>query len=167
MTIDELNKLTADKAKAALAKCCGSSRWASQMTAQRPFENELQLLAAARDIWVACTRFDWLEAFTHHPRIGDVSDLQKKFSTTKEWADQEQKGVRSATSQILQQLTRLNKEYESKFGYIFIVRATGKSAEEMLAMVQQRLQNSTKDEIKIAMAEQGKITTIRIKKLLS
>lgn len=167
MTLEELNGLPEEAAKKELTKCCGSSVWLDKMVAIRPFENEAKLFEVASSIWFACTRNDWLEAFSHHPRIGDINILQEKFADTREWEGQEQESVGSARQDILEKLAQKNKKYEERFGYIFIVYATGKSADEMLEIVERRLRNNSYDEIKIAISEQNQITRLRLKKLLS
>ena len=117
--------------------------------------------------WSKCTKTDALEAFTHHPKIGDLSSLEKKYATTAHWAQNEQKRVETATKDTIERLATGNEKYEEKFGYIFIVYASKKSAEKMLELLENRLENNAKDEIKIAMAEQHKITTLRLEKLLT
>ena len=149
-----------------LTRCCGSSTWVKNMLANRPFPSEDQLYHTAEKIWNDCQLADWLEAFSHHPRIGE-KNLKEKFGSTQQWASQEQKGVAIATEQILTDLLVLNRQYEKQFGYIFIVCATGKSAAEMLELLKVRMKNNPADELKIAMAEQNKITKLRLQKLLS
>ena len=135
------------------------------MAARRPFSDAAQLLQAAEDIWWNLSDRDWLEAFSHHPKIGNVDNLRKKFASTASWSEGEQKGVNRASEKTLEQLAKGNNDYESKYGYIFIVCASGKSAEEMLAILQQRLHNKPAEELKIAAGEQSKITAIRLEKL--
>ncbi|RZK26134.1 MAG: OHCU decarboxylase, partial [Hymenobacter sp.] len=110
---------------------------------------------------------DWREAFTHHPKIGDVSALREKFASTATWAAGEQGAVRQASQSTLEALAAGNEAYAQRFGYIFIVCATGKSAAEMLALLQARLPHEPAQEIKIAMSEQAKITRLRLEKLLA
>jgi 2-oxo-4-hydroxy-4-carboxy-5-ureidoimidazoline decarboxylase len=131
-----------------------------------PAEDLVELLEDAEEQWWLCTEADWKEAFEHHPKIGDLESLQKKFEETAEWAENEQGGVNSASPATIKALAESNRSYEAKFGYIFIVCATGKSAEEMLGILQSRLQNDPEEEIKIAADEQNKITKLRIEKLL-
>ena len=109
---------------------------------------------------------DWKEAFAHHPKIGDFESLKKKFASTRGWAEQEQSGSQNASMAVLQALALANQTYENRFGYIFIVCATGKSAEEMLKILESRLNHDPKIEIKIAAQEQDKITKIRLEKLI-
>lgn len=168
MKLVEFNKLEEEQMRDELLKCCGSVRWANLMLQSYPFISLNEMKKKATMIWYEqCTEEDWLEAFSHHPKIGDVKSLQEKFSSTKEWAGNEQSGVQSASENVIEELAKGNKKYEDKFGFIFIVCATGKSAEEMLQLLKQRLPNNYEDEIKIAMEEQNKITHIRLEKLLS
>ena len=165
--LDRLNAADADAAKAELMRCCGSTRWAEAMLRARPFRGPAELFAAAETAWAKTSEADWREAFTHHPRIGDVSKLREKFAATASWSSQEQKGVSGAGEETLQALAAGNREYEARFGFIFLVCATGKSAEEMLALLRARLPNPPAEELRIAAAEQAKITRIRLEKLIS
>lgn len=167
MTLHELNVLPKDQLKAALFNCCGSHTWVSKMLPFFPADDMVELINDAEDQWYECSEVDWLEAFTHHPKIGDVESLTKKFTATAQWASGEQSAVTSAPQQTIEALAEGNAAYEKKFGFIFIVCATGKSAAEMLHLLQQRLPNSKEEEIKIAMDEQNKITQLRLQKLLA
>ena len=166
MTLHDLNTLPVQQLREELLKCCGSSAWVDKMVPFFPAEDLVEILEDAEEQWYKCSIEDWKEAFTHHPRIGDVESLKKKFASTAQWASAEQGGVNTASQQTIGTLAKANAEYEKKFGYIFIVCATGKSAEEMLGMLQSRLLNSPKDEIEIAADEQNKITKLRLEKLL-
>jgi 2-oxo-4-hydroxy-4-carboxy-5-ureidoimidazoline decarboxylase len=159
-----LNALPADEARAALLRCCGSRRWADALTARRPFASAEELFAAAEEVWNGLGRDDWLEAFAAHPRIGDVETLRKKFATTAAWCAGEQAGVAGAAEETLQALAEGNRRYEDRFGHIFIVCATGKSAAEMLALLRERLGNDPAEELRVAAAEQAKITRLRLEK---
>jgi len=165
MTLEDFNFLLPDVAKAELLKCCGSEVWANEMMMGFPFSSKKSLLKHADSAWEKCIKADWLEAFTHHPKIGDIESLAKKFATTKDWAGSEQAGVNAADMTTLHALAKGNDLYEQKFGYIFIVCATGKSAKEMLTLLEERLPNKAKKEILIAKEEQHKITKIRLNKL--
>lgn len=167
MTLDELNNLPAFHLKGELTKCCGSSAWVNGMAFSFPFFTKEKLLQKADEIWDHLTEQDWLEAFTHHPKIGDTGSLKQKFANTAQWASGEQASVQQASQKIIEDLAAGNKAYEEKFGYIFIICATGKSAEEMLHLLNERLANKPEAEIKIAAAEQAKITKLRLEKLLS
>ncbi len=167
MTLENLNTLSKTLLEEELSRCCGAREWVNGMLEKFPFSSHEDLYRSADEVWECCSQDAWLEAFTHHPKIGDIKSLEKKFASTATWSEGEQKGVNTATQATLQALAQGNTDYENKFGYIFIVCATGKSAQEMLALLQARLPNDPKDEIHIAMKEQQKITKIRLEKLLS
>ena len=168
MTFKEFNQLKPGEAKVELLKCCGSEMWVDTMIAHFPFQSTNILFQKANDIWFdECAEKDWLEAFKYHPKIGDLESLKKKFASTKNWASSEQAGVSEASQKTIEDLAEVNQAYEAKFGYIFIVCATGKSANEMLQLAEARLKNDLEVEIHLAMAEQQKITLIRLHKLLS
>jgi 2-oxo-4-hydroxy-4-carboxy-5-ureidoimidazoline decarboxylase len=167
MTIDALNRLSEADATAAFEQCCGAAQWVERMVYARPFEELSEILETSDNIWEECDVDDYEEAFAHHPRIGDVESLAKKYANTKTWASGEQKGVEGADRAVIEKLAEGNKAYEEKFGHIFIVCATGKSAAEMLAMLEARMPNDPKTEVMIAAAEQNKITRLRLKKLLA
>jgi len=164
--LDKLNQLSVAEVEAQFLKCCGSHAWAAKMAAGRPYQDLDSVRAAASAVWQALPVTDWMEAFSAHPKIGDVSSLRAKYANTKAWASGEQSGVQSADEQVLQGLAAGNKAYEKKFGFIFIVCATGKSAAEMLGLLQARLPNNREQEIRNAAAEQIKITLLRIDKWL-
>ena len=168
MTLKELNQIPESDLADALRKCCGSTTWVNNMLAMFPVADEKTLMKGANNVWNKLSEADWREAFTHHPKIGgDVAALREKFASTSTWAEGEQAAVRQASQVILEALAAGNTEYEQKFGCIFIVCATGKSAEEMLILLQARLPNKPEDELKIAVGEQDKITCIRLEKLLA
>ena len=149
-----------DAAERELAKCCGSSRWAAAMAGRRPFKNAEHVYVAADEIWWSLDGADWLEAFLHHPRIGARAGRWG-------WAKDEQSGTRDAPADTLQKLADLNHEYERKFGHVFLICATGKRAEEMLADLERRMTNDPATELRIAAGEQAKITRLRLEKLLA
>lgn len=162
MNLQTFNQLLPDEAKVNLFACCGSGNWVQQFMTQFPYQNERDLAEKATQIWYnQCSESDWLEAFTHHPKIGDLKSLTEKF------AGKEQASVAEASTETIKNLAEANRLYEEKFGFIFIVCATGKSAQEMLDLLNDRLENNRRDELAIAMGEQHKITIIRFKKLLS
>lgn len=167
MTLADFNNLPEAEAREALHTCCGSERWVNEMLHLRPFANEPACFEAAARCWSLTGTTDWLEAFTHHPKIGDLESLSKKFAGTSHLAGSEQASVSTASRPTLEALARGNDAYERKFGFIFIVCATGKSAEEMLGLLQERLPNDREKELHIAANEQLKITLLRIKKLFA
>jgi 5-hydroxyisourate hydrolase/2-oxo-4-hydroxy-4-carboxy-5-ureidoimidazoline decarboxylase len=167
MTFNELNKLDTSEARRLLETCCGSSNWLTNLLSGFPFASEEDLILCAEQAWYdQCTESDWLEAFTHHPKIGDVKSLAEKFGSTQHLAGNEQASVNTASQQVIEALANANAAYEQKFGFIFIVCATGKSAGEMLRLLSDRVSNSREEELQIAMGEQHKITQLRFKKLM-
>lgn len=160
-----LNALPDDDARTALLRCCGSKQWVEKMLAARPFDGEEALFGASDTIWWGLDRDAWLEAFAAHPRIGSKKDVEKK--PEKAWSSNEQAGAASAAQATLDALAQANADYEQKFGHIYIVCATGKSADEMLGIARARLSNDAETELRIAAEEQRKITHIRLAKLLA
>jgi allantoinase len=165
--LDRLNGLGEAEAVAELLRCCGSRRWADRMAALRPFEDEAGLIEAADAAWRGLDRADHLEAFAAHPRIGDLDSLRARFASTASWAAGEQAGVSVADDATLRALADGNRDYEGRFGHLFIVCATGKSAGEMLSLLRERLGNDPEAERAVAAGEQAKITQIRLRKLCS
>jgi 5-hydroxyisourate hydrolase / 2-oxo-4-hydroxy-4-carboxy-5-ureidoimidazoline decarboxylase len=162
MTLLTFNTLDKQAVSKHLFDCCGSTKWVSEMMVHFPFQSEKELTDLSAQIWYnVCNENDWRESFTHHPKIGDVKSLSEKF------AGKEQAGVAVATNETIDALAKANYNYETKNSFIFIVCATGKSATEMLAILNDRLSNSNDEELHIAMGEQQKITLIRFKKLLT
>jgi len=135
------------------------------MIEARPFSDNEDVHAKAETVWEGLNREDWLEAFEHHPKIGERKPTSEKISSTKGWAAEEQAGTAQAATKTLDELHHLNLEYFNKFGFIFIVCATGKSADEMLQLLRERFSNTAEEEIEIAAGEQLKITKLRLEKL--
>jgi OHCU decarboxylase len=190
--LEALNALPADEAEARFLSCCGSSEWARRMAASRPFSSVESLSAAADRTWRELPKEDWLEAFAAHPAVGSGQVAGTGLSKSRgrvpkgpapatvqglrpppnsdlssAWARQEQSGTRGAAPATLAELSRLNRDYADRFGRVFLVCATGKSADEMLALGRQRLENDPETELAIAAEEQRKITRLRLEKLLS
>ncbi|HXJ22366.1 MAG TPA: 2-oxo-4-hydroxy-4-carboxy-5-ureidoimidazoline decarboxylase [Polyangia bacterium] len=165
---DLLNELPVDEARAALFRCCGSRRWVAEMLARRPWLSDATLYGDAGAVWAAMGRDDILEAFAQHPRIGDsegAGTLSGFPQSIDAWSLAEQSGTAGADAGTRRALREANQRYFDHFGYIFIVCATGKSAAEMLALIQQRLHNDPTRELAIAAAEQARITRLRLEKL--
>ncbi len=162
-----LNRLTEEEAREEFSRCCGAHRWVTDMVRSRPFVSEAGLYSRAEMLWDFTGPEDWREAMTHHPRIGDVSRLREKFKASGAWSEQEQQGMQGAGEDVIQALADGNREYEARFGFIFLVCATGKSAAEMLGLLRERMNNSPAKELQVAAREQGKITRLRLEKLLS
>jgi OHCU decarboxylase len=165
--LQQLNSVGPGEAEQEFLKCCGSRNWAQQMVAARDYHSQEELIASAERLWWSLEPRDWLEAFHSHPKIGEQKAAAKTAVEAQQWSATEQSGMRDSAQQTLAELAQLNREYEEKFGYIFIVCATGKSSEEMLAILRQRLKNAPDEELRIAAAEQAKITELRLKKLLA
>jgi OHCU decarboxylase len=157
--LDWLNGLTPGACAEALRRCCGSDAWVEAMIAARPFASREALLDRSDRAWRSLASQDWLQAFAAHPRIGERSATG--------WAAGEQAGARGAPPEVLARLAEANRAYEARFGHIFIVCATGRSAEEMLALLDARLENAPDAELRIAAEEQRKITRLRLEKLLA
>jgi allantoicase len=164
--LTSLNAMDEKKLRALLLSCCGSTRWAERMLARRPFASVRALFAAADDAWWALGSKDFLKAFAAHPRIGSKKKAKPQSSKSASWSKGEQRGVSSADAAVLKRLAQLNNEYFKKFGFIFIVFATGKSAPEMLALLEERVKRGKSKEIETAAVEQAKITRVRLEKWL-
>jgi OHCU decarboxylase len=159
MTLVELNRLPEARAEAALLRCCASHRWAHLMAAERPFTSANVMAAVAQRLWWSLAAADWLEAFAAHPRVGE--------QTASAWSAQEQARAMETGGDTHAKLAAGNRGYEKRFGYTFIVCATGKSAEEILTILEQRLHNEPADELQVAADEQRKITELRLNKLIT
>jgi OHCU decarboxylase len=163
MTLSEFNTLPPAAAEAALRDCCGATRWTKLLAAQRPFLSANAIYQAADAAWRKIDRADILEAFSCHPQIGQTADTGSE--SHRHWSEGEQTGVRTATEDVKSRLARQNRAYFEKFGYIFIVCASGKSADEMLALLDQRLQNDDATELPVAAEQQRLILRLRLEKL--
>ena len=157
---ERINTAAPDAARAELQICCGSRRWIDRMMARVPFASREAACEAAREEWFALDPADWREAFDHHPRIG--SRVAPDSSAASSLSAREQSGVASATADIRQALAAGNREYEERFGHIYIVCAAGKSADEMLQILQSRLANDPATEIRVAAQEHAKICDLRL-----
>jgi 2-oxo-4-hydroxy-4-carboxy-5-ureidoimidazoline decarboxylase len=158
----ELDAAADADARAILTRACGSARWVDRMMARRPFGGDARLLRAARIEWFGLTEADWLEAFSHHPQIGDRASLAARFPETHDLSAKEQAGVGQGHADVLSALAEANATYLDRFGFIFIVCATGKTAEEVLALLRARLPNNRATELRNAAEEQAKITALRL-----
>ena len=167
MDLEGLNAVPHDEAVKALLQCCGSKRWAESMTNARPYASLETLIANANDVWWSLQTDDWLEAFRSHPKIGEKKAAATVTDQSRQWSGQEQAGVTSASRETVDALAALNWAYEQKFGFIFIICATGKTSSEMLESLKKRLENNVETELPIAAAEQSRITELRLKKLIT
>ena len=157
-SVEELDAMPPSEAAEIFMSCCGATRWVNDMVAMRPFGLTERVHAAADEAWGRTSKADWLEAFAHHPRIGERK--------VEGWARGEQAGVSSASASTHEELADINRAYEEKFGHIYIVCATGKSAEEMLDIARRRMSNDADSELHAAAEEQRKIMQLRLRKLL-
>jgi len=164
--MDSMEDISDEQWQKELSSCCVSTRWVEQMLLARPFADEEILYEQAETIWFNLDEEDWLEAFDGHPKIGDVASLQKKYRYTAEQASSEQASVELATDETIEELALYNEKYFKKFGFIFIVFATGKSAQQMLELLKERLENDPLTELQNAAVEQNEITKLRLEKLL-
>jgi len=160
------NRLSPKDAADAVRPCCGSTAWARGVAARRPLPDEDSLLATSDEIWRSLAVSDWIEAFSTHPRIGERSTAQSAHARAAAWSAQEQRDVGATDDMVKAALAEGNREYEQRFGRIFIVCATGKPAAEILEILQGRLQNDDATELREAAEEQRKITQLRLKKWL-
>jgi len=159
-----LDSLDDREAAAQLRACCGAHRWVEQMVKARPFGSPARTRAEADRIWRSLGPKDWLEAFDHHPRIGERTAAAGD-ARSKTLSASEQAGVSSADAVVKAELARVNAEYERRFGFIYIVCASGRSAAELLDVARSRLGNDRETELRIAAEEQRRIMQLRIAKL--
>jgi len=159
------NRASVSEALDAMIACCGARRWAAAMVASRPIASVQELSATADRIWDKMQEADWLEAFACHPRIGEhkAANASKKSAA---WSKQEQSSASTAREQVLEELAAGNTIYEERFGFTYIICATGKSAEEMLTILNRRLDSDRAVELREAAEQQRQITQIRLGKWL-
>jgi 2-oxo-4-hydroxy-4-carboxy-5-ureidoimidazoline decarboxylase len=161
------NGLPQEEAAREILPCCGSRTWAASMASKRPIHDEASLVATSDVIWRSLGEPDWLEAFRSHPRIGESHAEKDAPAQSSAWSAQEQQKAAAADEALKMALKWGNREYERKFGRIFIVCATGKSASEILEILRRRLQNDPATELRQAAEEQRQIMHIRIRKWLA
>jgi OHCU decarboxylase len=166
MTLNDLNTIPPARATELFTACCGSSRWVSHMVGRRPFISLEALLAAADETWTSLAEQDWHEAFAHHPRIGESTSAVAQSDRGREWSAGEQASVTRASESIRLAQGDMNAQYERRFGYIYIVCATGRTPNEMFAIARDRLSNDPATELKVAAEEQRRIMRLRLEKLL-
>jgi OHCU decarboxylase len=168
----EWNEADETAAREAMLACCGATRWAAEMVSLRPIESVEELSKAADRVWATMEQADWLEAFACHPRIGERKAAQTTEHAAQgavrsaEWSKQEQRSTGSASAEVMAEIAKGNREYEERFGFTYIVCATGKSAEEMLAILSRRLDATREEELREAAEQQRQIMQIRLGKWL-
>ena len=158
--------LPAEEAVAEVLTCCGSSAWARKLTAMRPFANEQKLFAAADECWQRLPPSGWLEAFRSHPRIGEQHAQNKTTATSAAWSKSEQSQMKDADAAILMRMREGHREYEERFGRIFIVCASGKKPAELLQILEHRLKNDPAQELLESAAQQQQIMQLRLRRWL-
>jgi OHCU decarboxylase len=167
ITLEQLNALPPEQATAEFLKCCGCRNWAHALSEARPFIDADALFHKADSVWWSLGEEDWLEAFRAHPKIGEQKAAAVQSEQARNWSVQEQSGVSGAAAETKAALAHGNREYEERFGFIFIVCATGKTPAEMLAILNERLRNDPGTELRAAAEEQRKITRLRLEKLIN
>jgi 2-oxo-4-hydroxy-4-carboxy-5-ureidoimidazoline decarboxylase len=172
--MERLNQMSEEDFGASMLRCCGSSLWVQRMLSQRPFASMMHLSACADWCWWTLPESEWRAAFLAHPRIGgNIDSLREKFkgygasAPSPSWEGEEQSGTKYADEDVLRGLSDGNEEYETHFGHVFLICATGKSAQEMLVALQARKHNTPQQEFLIAAGEQAKIAQLRIGKIIS
>ncbi|MEN8377045.1 MAG: 2-oxo-4-hydroxy-4-carboxy-5-ureidoimidazoline decarboxylase [Gemmatimonadota bacterium] len=158
-----LNALPPDAAEERLLSCCGSRAWARAMTGARPFRDAAHLAEAADALWWGLTPRDWLEAFAAHPRIGEHAGDDGRAAA---WSRAEQEGAAGAPDETTRAIEAGNRSYEERFGHVFLIRAAGRSAVDMLSALTARMSNDPETELRVAAAQQAEITRLRLAKLL-
>ena len=166
LSVHELDELPAAEAGGLLATCCGARAWVDRMLKRRPFGDVEGLLRAADEVWWSLGPSDWREAFAHHPRIGERAAAAVQDERARAWSAGEQRGVAAAGADARAAIADGNREYERRFGHIYLVSAAGKSAGELLEILRSRLANDPETELRVAAGEQAKITRLRLLKLL-
>jgi len=165
-TLYRWNDLPLEEAEKEILPCCGSKAWARGITGRRPLPNEPELLAASDEIWNCLSQSDWMEAFRSHPRIGESTAGDPATARSTKWSAQEQQGVVVANGDVKIALAAANREYERRFDRVLIVCATGKTAPEILQIIQRRMQNDKNTELREAAEQQRQITHLRLRKWL-
>ena len=167
LTVADLDAFPAEQAAVELVACCGSSAWVRAMVARRPFGSRDALFRAADEEWARLSSADWLEAFAHHPRIGQQRPVARVGFTAESWSAAEQSRAMNDGDEVRAQLAREQSEYEGRFGHVFLISASGKSGNAILAALRQRMRNDPATELRVAAEEQRKITRLRLEKLFS
>lgn len=166
VTVTQLDEMPAEEAGGLFKECCGSSRWVAMMLARRPFRFRDSVFFAADLFWKSLTLRDCMEAFAHHPRIGEKEGAKPQGERGAAWSAREQSGMNVVEAELRKEITETNREYEDRFGYIYIVSAQGKTAAELLTIAKDRLRNNPETEIRVSCDEQKKIMHLRLEQLI-
>jgi 2-oxo-4-hydroxy-4-carboxy-5-ureidoimidazoline decarboxylase len=167
ITVTGFDRLPEEDARALLRSCCGATRWVEGMLARRPFGTLAALLESADAVWRSTGPDDWEEAFAHHPRIGESPSAASSGARASGFSAKEQGVATNSPAERRDELAAAGREYERRFGRIFIVRAAGRSADELLGLLKARLGNPPEQELRIAAAEQGDILRLRLESLFT
>ena len=165
LTLTALNALPPSDAEHELLGCCASRAWARVVAEGRPYADLEALLGASDRAWSSLAPDDWREAFAAHPRIGERAPATAA-ARARGWSEREQSRAQAGDPAVLAELAIANAEYEGRFGHVFLICATGKSADEILANARARLHNDPQRELLVAAEEQRRITHLRLRRLL-
>ena len=165
--IEEWNAMTVEAASEAVLPCCGSHAWARALASRRPLSTLPELLAASDAAWWSLPEQDWQEAFDSHPRIGEQHAVKHATDASLLWSAGEQQTAGLSDADAKAKLAEANRVYEAKFGRIFIVCASGKTAQEMLTIVTRRMHNTPEAELHETAEQQREITHTRLRKWLA
>lgn len=163
--VDRLSRVSQGELRDLLRRCCESEHWVERVAAERPFDSDEKLFERSREIWWELGADDWREEFAHHPRIGELQGDGSEVQATRSWIRDEQEGAAAASAATREALEQANAAYEERFGHVFVIAATGLSAEEILGRLRERLDNDPETELKTAADEQFKITRHRLEQL--
>jgi OHCU decarboxylase len=167
LSVVELDAMPDREAALQFAACCGSTRWVNEMVARRPFGTRDVLLDAADEVWRRLSTADWREAFAHHPRIGENRATARVAAASQTWSESEQSRAATSDARVKQKLAEAQRDYEARFGHIFLICAAGKSADEILSALRHRMDNDPETELRVAADEQRQITRLRLANLVS
>jgi len=166
MTVAQLDTMPETEAAFELAACCGSAKWVAEMGRRRPYLTRARVLSAAGEVADDLAGADWLESFSHHPRIGEGTAAARVSADAAAWSNSEQARVSRVSGAVRSALAEGNIQYERRFGFIFIISADGRDPDAILSALLARLENSPEEEMAIAVQEQRKITRLRLEKLI-
>lgn len=165
-TLADLNALPSHAIKPLFAACCGAPAWVSAMVACRPFESLDEMQRTSDEICAQLSSEQWLVAFAHHPRLGETHATAAVTDAAQAWSEGEQRTAADGDEELRRELAEAQRLYEMRFGYIFIICASGRSAAEILSALRARMPNAPDAELRAAAGEQRKITRLRLAKLV-
>jgi OHCU decarboxylase len=162
MLLDDWNVAPADEAGTALLSCCGSPEWVRMLLERRPYASLTSLIVDAEAVWFALPESEWLAAFACHPRIGERKAETESTVQFAAWSGREQSSAQATLAAVDKALAEGNKAYEEKFGFLYIVFASGRTAPELLAILEERLGHDRPAELTEAARQQWEITKLRM-----